>query len=94
MKVFQINTAGLLVCETEADESPLEPGTVLMPAGCIATPPPETWPEDKWPRWNGSAWGLVNKPAAAAEPSPVEKLAAFLEANPDVAELVTTPAPV
>lgn len=94
MIAYQTNSAGLLAGTTEADESPLEPGVYLVPRGCVTTPPPETWPDDKWPRWNGSAWGLVNKPAVQAEPSPVEKLAAFLEANPDVAALVDVPAPV
>ena len=94
MQAYQLTAAGLFLGITEADESPLEPGVYHMPAGCIATPPPETWPDDKWPRWNGSAWQLVNKPTAPAEPSAVEKLAAFLEANPDVAALVDTPEPV
>lgn len=48
------------------------------------------WPDDKWPRYNGHAWELVTRPAATitAAPSPAEKLAAFIAANPDVAALI------
>src|SRR5205085_1591947 len=68
---YQLDAAGLFVCTTEADESPLEPGVWHMPAGTIDTPPPDEWPSDKWPRWNGHAWQLVPRPAAsAARPEP------------------------
>lgn len=88
---YQLDAAGLFVCTTEADESPLEPGVWHMPAGTVDTAPPNEWPSDQWPRWNGHAWQLVPRPAAAAvqpEPSPAEKLAAFLLANPDVHSLI------
>lgn len=94
MIAYQTNSAGLLAGTTEADESPLEPGVYLLPAGSVGTPPPEVWPDDKWPRWNGSDWQLVNKPTAAPPPSAVERLAAFLAANPDVAALVAPPSAV
>lgn len=90
MKAFQLNRAGLFVCEVEADESPLEPGVFLMPAGCTTTPPPGAWGDDKWPRWNGTAWELVTKPAAPAAADPVEKLKQFLDANPDVAAILNS----
>lgn len=86
--VYQITRAGLYSGETLADESPLEPGVWLMPAGTIDTAPPATWADDQWPRWNGSTWELIIKPAIATPPSPVEKLADFLAANPDVAALI------
>ena len=89
--VYQLDAAGLFVCSTAADESPLEPGVWHMPAGTIDTAPPVEWPSDKWPRWNGHAWQLVPRPAAAAVPpelSATEKLAAFLLANPDVQSLI------
>lgn len=84
---YQLDAAGLLIGETVADESPLEPGVFPMPAGCIDTAPPAEWPDGQWPRWNGIAWYLVPKPVSAAL-NPVEKLAAFLAENPDVAALI------
>lgn len=89
--VYQMDTSGLYVGTTLADESPLEPGVWLMPARTVAEPPPTEWPAEKWPRWNGSAWTLVNKPvpaAAANDNDPVAKLVAFLNDNPDVAEVL------
>ncbi len=86
--VYQTNHAGLYTGTTVADPSPLEPGVFLMPAGTVETPPPESWPEDKWPRWNGAAWQLIPRPQMQAEPTPAEKLAVFLAANPDVQALI------
>ena len=93
MQVYQYDRAGLLLGTTEADESPLEPGVWLLPARTTAVAPPEEIPDGQWPRWNGSSWALVPIPApqpAPAEPDPVAKLAAFLEQNPDVAELISS----
>lgn len=88
--VFQTDRAGLLVGETQADESPLEPGVFLMPAGTVEKAPPKKWADDKWPRWNGAKWELVTKPQpqAANDNDPVAKLQAFLAANPDVAAIL------
>ena len=92
MIVYQYNTAGLYQGETDADESPLEPGVLLMPARTTRTPPPTDFPEGRWPRWNGVAWELATKPQAPAAPDPVAKLQAFLNENPDVAALIEQPA--
>lgn len=87
---YQYDYAGLYAGETAADESPLEPGVYLLPARCTLTPPPADVPAEKWPRWNGSAWVLVNRPAPVEAPAsdPVAKLRDFLNANPDVAALL------
>lgn len=89
---YQYDHAGLYAGITEADESPLEPGVYLLPARCTLTPPPADVPADKWPRWNGHAWELVNRPAPAPAPAndndPVAKLRDFLAANPDVAAIL------
>ena len=85
--VYQLDQAGMYVGETVADESPMEPGQWLMPAGTIDTTPPAAWPDDQHPRWNGSVWELVKKPAPATA-DPVAILAAFLDANPDVRALI------
>lgn len=89
---YQYDVAGLYYGETVADESPLEPGVYLVPALCTLTPPPATWPESKWPRWNGRKWALIKKPVVpepAAEPTPEEKLRRFLAENPDVSNLIS-----
>lgn len=88
---YQLDRAGLFQFETLAHESPLEPGVFLLPAFCTFTAPPQSVPDDKWPRWNGRAWDLVNRPAPAApanDNDPVAKLQAFLASNPDVAALL------
>lgn len=90
MIVHQYDLAGLYQGETIADQSPLEPGVWLLPARCTFVAPPQEIPGDRWPRWNGVAWDLVNRPrpSAPAEEDPVAKLQAFLSANPDVAALL------
>ncbi|MBM7423822.1 hypothetical protein [Spongiibacter marinus] len=89
MIVYQHDAAGLYQGETEADESPLETGKFLLPARCTETPPPPEVPEGKWPRWNGHSWDLVNRPAQSEPEDPVAKLQAFLQQNPDVAQLIS-----
>jgi hypothetical protein len=87
--VYQYDLAGRYLGETLADESPLEPGVFHLPARTteLAPPPRESWPENTWPRWNGVAWamnGSTNPLLQAPQPDPMEKLAQFLQANPDV----------
>lgn len=87
--VYQTDHAGLYQGPVEADESPLEPGVFHLPARAVEVAPPETWPDDKWPRWSGAGWDLVNKPAPDAEAAAAAaKLRAFLAAHPEVAELI------
>lgn len=90
---YQFDLAGLYQGTTVADESPLEPGIYLLPARCTLVSPPEST-EGQWPRWNGAAWQLVNRPQPSAQPEsdPVAKLREFLNANPDVAALLQQPA--
>ena len=86
--VYQVNKAGFFIGETVADESPLEPGIFHIPAGCVEVTPPDDFPSGKWPRWNGSKWIIANAPRAVTPMTAAEKLAAFLNNNPDVAALV------
>lgn len=85
---YQLDRAGLLIGETVADESPLEPGVFHIPAGCTLVALPAKIPDGKWPRFNGKKWDLVAKPVPANDNDPVEKLRAFLAANPDVAAVL------
>lgn len=87
--VYQTDQAGFYQGQTSADESPLEPGVYHLPARCVETPPPATWEDNQWPRWDGTTWRLVNRPKAFDAEDPVDKLKAFLAANPDVANLIT-----
>lgn len=87
--VYQYDVAGRYLGETDADESPLQPGVYHLPARTteLAPPPAETWPEGTWPRWIGTGWamtGSTNPLQRAPEIDPLEKLAQFLQANPDV----------
>lgn len=87
--VYQYDVAGMFNGETEADESPLEPGVFLIPARCVEVAPP-AFSGEQWPRWNGAKWQLVTVSPANdnTEIDPVEKLRSFLDANPDVAALI------
>lgn len=87
--VYQHDSAGFFVSQVVADESPLEPGKHLMPANSVEGAPPNAWEDSQWPRWDGTAWRLVNRPKAFDAEDPVDKLKAFLAANPDVASLIT-----
>lgn len=96
MTVYQYDSAGRYLGETEADESPLEPGVYLRPARTtdVAPPAPDTWPEGSRPKWNGFTWTMSGSTAPelrGTEEDPVEKLARFLQANPDVAALIGQP---
>lgn len=88
--VYQYDISGMFVGETQADESPLEPDVFHIPARCVTVEPPE-FSGNKWPRWNGARWDLVTiKPANDnQQENPVDKLRDFLNANPDVAALIS-----
>jgi hypothetical protein len=76
--VYQMNRYGMFCGETEADESPLEPGVYHLPAGTVEIAPPSSWADNVWPRWNGSGWELVNKPQAPSAEQRAAALAAQL----------------
>lgn len=86
--VYQIDSSGHFLSEAMADESPMEPGVFLIPAGCVELAPPESWPENQWPRWNGFKWDLIQKPHIQTAVPPEQKLAEFLAENPDVMALI------
>lgn len=88
--VYQYDVSGMFVGEVEADESPMEPGVFLIPARCVQVAPPEV-SGDQWPRWDGDKWQVitVNPVSYQTQNDPVEKLRSFLNANPDVAALIS-----
>lgn len=77
--VYQTDRNGNYVGPMLADESPLEPGVFLIPAGCVETAPPSI-PAGKMARWTGAAWILVNRPGAAPSPVPPSPVAVFTAA--------------
>ncbi|WLE59283.1 phage tail protein [Burkholderia plantarii] len=86
--VYQTDRAGMYIGITEADDSPLEPGVFLIPAGAVEAAPPRAWPDTQWPRWNGVAWELVARHTPASGDVAADKLRAFLSSNPDVVQLI------
>ena len=69
-QVIQLDVDGYFVGLTYADQSPLEPGVFLLPAGAIDAVPPTT-PENKRAKWNGE-WIYEDIPQPEPEPeSPI-----------------------
>ena len=62
-QAVQLDIDGYFVGITEADESPLEPGVFLLPAGAIDVLPPIV-PEGKRAKWEG-AWVFEDVPSPA-----------------------------
>lgn len=89
--VYQCDASGWYLGQTEAHESPLEPGVFHIPAGCVDVEPPDADAPARL-RWVAGSW-VQQVPQAAAEQSPVDLLAAFLAANPAVASLVNVTQP-
>ena len=73
-QVSQLDDNGYFVGMTVADESPLEPGVFLLPAGAVDAPAPSI-PEGQRAKWAG-AWVFEDIPqpepeAPIPEPGPV-----------------------
>lgn len=73
--VYQLDGNGYFAGEAVADESPLEPGVYLVPAGCVDAPPPKV-ADGMCARWTGEAWTEEPIQAAAVEAPSDEELAA------------------
>jgi hypothetical protein len=67
-RVIQLNNEKYFVGFAIADESPLEPGVFLLPAGAVDAPVPIV-PKGQQAKWNG-AWVFEDIPQP--EPDPVE----------------------
>lgn len=71
-QVSQLDYAGYFIGTAVADESPLEAGVFLLPAGSIDVPAPDI-PEGKIAKWEG-AWVFedIPQPQPSPEPAPVD----------------------
>jgi hypothetical protein len=71
-QVIQLDLDGYFVGTTTADESPLEPGIFLLPAGTIDTSIPNL-PEGKVAKWDGE-WLFedIPTPEPEIESEPIE----------------------
>jgi len=67
--VSQLDATGNFVGATVADESPLEPGVWLFPAGAIDVPPPNV-SEGRSMRWTGQEFVLIPLPEPEPESEP------------------------
>lgn len=66
--VLQLDAMGYLIGPTVADESPLEPGVFLLPAGAVDANAPSI-PEGFRAKWNGGGFDLESIPVDP-EPEP------------------------
>jgi hypothetical protein len=69
-QVIQLDSSGYFIGLTTADESPLELGVFLIPAGAVDAPVPVI-PEGQRAKWNGT-WVFEAIPQPEPEPEPVE----------------------
>lgn len=67
--VYQTDADGVFIGETVADESPLEKGVYLIPAGCVVTPPPP-FLAGHYRAWQGGVWVQIAIPEPEAPPPP------------------------
>jgi hypothetical protein len=68
--VSQLNTAGYFVCPAIADESPLEPGVFLLPAGCVDLEPPTEIPANNRVLFSGQGWVFEPIPTVTPPTTP------------------------
>ena len=90
--VCQLDDQGFFVKTTEADESPLEPGTFLIPGMCVDAPPPDAldrtchmWAEGAWqavPDWRGFEYWASNGTHHTIQARGVEPPEGFLSTPP------------
>lgn len=81
--VYQTDANGIYLGKTTADESPLEPGTYLMPAGCVETPPPQVGP-GLLARWTEGGWVVVSAPVEMPAEPTAEELASTARRRRDI----------
>lgn len=85
-QVIQLDANGYFAGVTEADESPLEQGVFLLPAGCIDTTIP-TILEGQKAKWE-DGWVFESIPQNTIEPTYAEKRAAEYPSFADQFDLI------
>lgn len=82
--VSQLDKNGYYVGQVVADESPLEPGVYLIPAGAVDSTPPEI-PEGHVAKWDGT-WSVEQIPVTETETEtnilPDMSTSSFYSCNP------------
>jgi len=84
--VYQYDDNGYFLFVTEADESPLEPGTFLFPRNTTEIPVPNFDSNKQIARFTNSNWTIeeIDKHNDA-----VDKIIEFLKNNPDVYDYIS-----
>ena len=81
MIAYQTNNEGIYVGPVECDESPLEPGVFLIPAGAVTVEPPE-FAKGEFVVWDGDDWRVEVIP----EPEPEQEPEPYVPTREDVEE--------
>lgn len=61
MEAYQCDEQGYYIGTSPRQQSPLEPGVWLIPAGCVLVEPPAI-PEGQRAKWDGDKWALEAVP--------------------------------
>jgi hypothetical protein len=69
MIAYQTNHDGVYVGIVECDESPLEPGVFLVPAGAVTVEPPSL-EDDEVAVWDGAKWRVEVITELESQPEP------------------------
>lgn len=75
-RVVQLDSQGYFAGFSMSEESPLEPGVWLMPAGCVEAPEPDI-PHDHKAKWDKDEWvfeAIQETPEEVYTPSEEDKI--------------------
>lgn len=78
MKAYRYDNEGYLIGELQMQPSPLEPGVYLLPAMSTEIQPPAPTQTTE-PKWDGSAWQLVESRAEIVRKEAEQKALAEAE---------------